>query len=159
MQPSSIRLRYDDPGRQMYQPRRILRLNRSVEPLHGYNGPIDPDHNHRTPPNAPPTQDRRVYYPMSRWSVSNSPNSTPTPMYHTDISNNLSNAQRNRHRSLAHHNPRPSIPLPHSKPRPNLFNRILQLGNRSKRRRGNSLRPIPKSHQQQVPPATSRQLA
>lgn len=161
MPPSTIRLRHDDPGREMYQPRRILRLDRSAKPVHRYNGPLDPDHYHCTSPNAPPTQDRRVYHPMSRWSVSNSPksncnsNSNPPRTYLTTPSN----AQSNRHRSLAHSNPRPRIPLTHPKPRPNVLNRLLQLSSRSKRRRGNSLRPVPESHQQQVPPPTTWQLA
>lgn len=139
----------------MHQSRRILRLDRSIKPLHRYNGSLNSGHNYRAPANAPSPQDRRVYHPMFRWSVSKLPNLT----CHTPISNNPSNTQRNRRWSLAHHNPRPRIPLRHSKPRSNLLNRILQFGSRSKCRRGNSLWSIPESHQQQVPPQTSGQLA
>lgn len=86
MQPSGIRLRHDNPGREMHQPRRVLRLNRSAKPLHRYNGPLNPNYNHRAPANASPTQDRRVYHPLPRWSVSKIPNLTALHQ-----SNNTSN--------------------------------------------------------------------
>ena len=154
MQSSSIRLRHDDPGRKMHQPRRILRLDRSAKPLHRYNGPLNPSHNHRAPSNAPPTEDRRVHHPMPRWSVSKPRN--PTPSHHTTHQPNTSNPQSNRCRSLANHNARPSIPLPHPRPRPNLRHRLLQLRSRNKRRSGISLRSVLESHQQQVVSQTAR---
>lgn len=76
MQTNSIRLRHDNPGRKVYKPRRILRLDCSIKPLHRYNGPLNPGHNHRAPANAPPPQDRCVYHIMFRWSVSKPPNLT-----------------------------------------------------------------------------------
>lgn len=163
MSPSRICLRHDDPGRKMHQPRRILRLDRSAKPLHGYNGPLNPDHNHRATSDAPPTQDCRVYHPMSGWSVStsrktNHNSNAPHTHTHTHLTT-PSNVQSDRHRRLAHHNSRPGILLPYPKPRCNVWNRILQLRNRSQCGRGNSLRSIPESHQQQVPPQTARQLA
>lgn len=87
MQSSSIRLRQDDPRRKMHQPRRILRLNRSAKPLHRYNGPLNPGHNHCAPSNAPPTQDCRVYHPMPRRSVSKLPKSNPNHPSYTAHSN------------------------------------------------------------------------
>jgi hypothetical protein len=69
MSASDIHVRQNHP-RKMHQPRRILRLNRSAEPLHRHDGPLNPHNHHRAPPNAPPAQDRRMHHPMYGYSAS-----------------------------------------------------------------------------------------
>lgn len=105
MPPSAIRLRYDDSGREMHQPRGILCVDRSAKPLYRYNGPRNPNHNHRATSNAPATQGRRVCHPMPGWGVSTPLKSNNAPHTHTNLTD-PSHTQSDRHRSLARHNTR-----------------------------------------------------
>lgn len=69
MPPHRLQLGHDHQGREMYQPRRFLRLHCRIESLHGPNGSLNPHPPHMETSDAPPTKNSRLRNPLSRCSV------------------------------------------------------------------------------------------
>jgi hypothetical protein len=150
MPPHRLQLGYDNQRRQMHQPRRLLRINRSAQPLHRPDGYLNPHHNHMEPPYAPSKKNSRMLNPMPRRSVSTQypPSQPPLTLI----------KQSHGHRRLAHSYPRKGFLPNWSRKRQNLPNRLLQLRRRSKCRSHHSLCPLHEGNRKQIPPTSPRYI-